>query len=85
MALYAFYDIISKIVFKYRYKIMSELNSFCLQNNVMLKNGDDACDGAYSVNFLSDSELLDLGSAFNHCLSLGTCALIKQYAKHFHA
>ena len=60
-----------------------ELNSFCLLNNVMLKNGEDARDGSYSVNFLNDSELLDLGSAFNHCLSLGTCALIKQYAKHF--
>ena len=35
--------------------------------------------------FLSDSTLLDLGSAFNHYLSLGTCALVKQYAKHFHA
>ena len=66
-------------------QIISELNSFCLQNNVMLKNGDDACDGAYSVNFLNDSELFDLGSAFNHCLSLDTCALIKQYAKHFYA
>ena len=65
-------------------KIISELISFCLQNNVMLKNGDDACDRAYSVNFLNDSKLLDLGSAFNHCLSLGTCTLIKQYAKHFH-
>ena len=43
----------------------------------MLKNGEDACDGAYSVNFLDDSELLDLRFAFNHCLSLGTCALIK--------
>ena len=51
----------------------------------MLKNGEDACDGAYSVNFLNDSELLDLGSAFNNYLSLGTYALIKQYAKHFHA
>ena len=29
------------------------------------------------MNFLDDSELLDLGSAFKHCLSLGTCALIK--------
>ena len=48
-------------------KIISELNSFCLQNNVILKkNGDDACDRAYSVNFLNDSELLDLGSTFNH-------------------
>ena len=43
----------------------------------MLKNGEDACDGAYSVNFLNDSEVLDLGSTFNHCLSLGTYALIK--------
>ena len=50
----------------------------------MLKNGEDVCDGAYSVNFLNESELLDLGLAFNHCLSLGTYALIKQYAKHFH-
>ena len=74
-----------QIVFRYRYKIISELNSFCLQNNVMLKNGENACDGAYSVNFLNDYELLDLGSAFNHYLSLGTSALIKQYAKHFHA
>ena len=54
-----------------------ELNSFCLQNNVMLENDENACDGAYSVNFLDDSELLDLGSTFNPCLSLGTCALIK--------
>ena len=57
--------------------------AFCLQNNVMLKNGEDACGISYSVNFLNDSELLDLGSAFNHCLSLSICALIKQYAKHF--
>ena len=43
----------------------------------MLENDEDACDGVYSVNFLDDSELLDLESAFNHCLSLGTCVLIK--------
>ena len=49
------------------------------------KNGEDACDGAYSMNFLDDSELLDPRSAFDHCLSLGTSALIKQYAKHFHS
>ena len=42
----------------------------------MLKNSKDACDGAYSVNFLND-ELLNLGSTFNHSLSLDTCALIK--------
>ena len=63
-------------------KIILELNSFCLKNNVMLKNGEDACDEAYSMNFLNDSELLDFGFAFNQCLSLGTCALIKQYSKH---
>ena len=65
-------------------KIISKLNSFCL-NNVMLKNGKDACNEAYFVNFLNDSELLDLGFVFIHCLSLGTCALITQYANHFHA
>ena len=85
MAFYVVYNIISKIVFRYRYKNNFGVELLLLQNNVMLKNGEDVCDGAYSVNFLSDSELLDLGSAFNHCLSLGTCALIKQYAKHFHA
>ena len=52
---------------------------------MLKKNGEDARDGAYSMNFLDDFELLDLGSDFNHCLSLGTCSLIKQYAKHFHA
>ena len=50
----------------------------------MLKNGEDACDGAYSVNFLNDSKLLNLGFSFNHYLSHGTCALIKQYAKHLY-
>ena len=85
MAYYVIYNMTSKTVFRYRYKIILELNSVCLQNNVMLKNGEDACDGAYSVNFLNDSELLDLGSTFNHCLSLGTSALIKKNAKHFHA
>ena len=73
MAFYVVYNIISKI----GTKIILELNSFCLQNDVMLKNGEDVCDGAFFVNFLSDSELLDLGSAFNHYLSLGTYALIK--------
>ena len=86
MAFYAIYNIISKIKFRYRYKIISELNSFCLQNNVMKKkNGEDACDGAYSVNFLDDFELLDLGSAFNHYQSLSTCALIKTIRNHYHA
>ena len=43
----------------------------------MLENDENACAGAYSVNFLDGSELLDLGSAFNPCLSLGTYSLIK--------
>ena len=70
MAFYVVYNMISKIVFRYGIKIILELNSFCLQNNVMLKNGEDVCDGAYFVNFLNDSELLDLGFAFNHCLRI---------------
>ena len=41
------------------------------------RNEVNAYVGAYSVNFLDDSELLDLGSTFNHRLSLGTCALIQ--------
>ena len=51
----------------------------------MLKNGEDACDGEHSMNFLNDFERLDLGFAFNHYQSLGAYALLKQYAKHFHA
>ena len=85
MPFYAIYSIISKSYLDISTKIILELNSFCLQNIVMLKNSEDACDEAYYVNFLNDSELLDLGSAFNHYLSLGTWALLKQYAKHFHA
>ena len=90
MTFYAVYNIISKIVFKYRYKNNFGVQFFlftkqCHAKKKKKKKGKDAYDGAYSVNFLNDSELLDLGSAFNHCLSLGTCTLIKQYAKHFHA
>ena len=77
MVFYAIYNIISKSYLDIGTKVISELNSFCLQNNVMLKSGEDACDGAYSMSFLNDFELLDLESAFNHCLSLGTWALIK--------
>ena len=78
MEFYAIYNIISKIVFRYRYKnnFGVELLLFIKQCHAQ-KNGEDACDGAYFVNFLNDSELLDLGSAFNHYLSFGTYALIK--------
>ena len=78
MAFYFVYNIISKTYSDIGTKIISELNSFCLQNNIMLKNGEDAFDISYSVNLVNESELLDLRSAFNYCLSLDTCALIKQ-------
>ena len=87
MAFYVVYNIISKIVFRYRYKInfRFELPFVCKTISCSKENGEDACDGAYFMNFLDDSELLDLGFAFDHYVSLGTCALIKQYAKHFQA
>ena len=87
MEFYAVYNIISKIVYEYRYKnnFEVELPFVYKKKYHVKKNGEDECEGAYSVNFLDDSELLEPGSTFDHCLSLGTCALIKQYAKHFHA
>ena len=57
------------------YKMDVQSSNCFYKISMLKKNGED--DGAYSVNFLDDSELLDLGSAFDHCLSLGTCALIK--------
>ena len=56
---------------------VSEFKLFLQNISIKKKNGVNAYVGAYSVNFLDDSDLLDLGSTFNHCLSLGTCALIK--------
>ena len=78
MAFYAVYNVISKIVFRYRYENNFGVELLLFTKNCHAKkNGEDACDGAYSVNLLDDSELLDLGSAIKHCLSFGTCALIK--------
>ena len=76
MAFYAVYNIISKIIINYKYKINFgvELLLFTKQ---CIQNGEDVCNGAYSMIFLDDSELLDLGFAFKQCLLLGTCALIK--------
>ena len=46
---------------------MDVQSSNCFYKISMFKrNGVNAYDRAYSVNFLNDSELLDLGSAFNH-------------------
>ena len=85
MACYTVYNIMSKIIFKYRHKNNFGVELLLFTKQCHAQNGEDACDGSYSVNFLNDPELFDLGSAFNHCLSLGTYELIKQYAKHFHA
>ena len=77
MSFYVVYNIISKIVFRYRYKNNFVVELLLFTKQCHAKNGEDGCDGAYSVKFLNDSELLYLGSTLNHCLSLGTCALIK--------
>ena len=77
MAFYVVYNIISKIVIEYKYKNTFGVELFLFTKQCHVQNGEDACNGAYFVNLLDDSELLDLGSAFKHCLSLGTCALIK--------
>ena len=77
MAFYAIYNIISKIVIGYKYKNNFEVEILLFTKQCHVQNGEDACNGAYFVNLLDDSKLLDLGSAFKHCLSLGTCALIK--------
>ena len=85
MAFYAIYNIISKTIIRYKYKNNFGVELLLFTKQCHVQNGEDACNGAYSVIFLDDSELLDLGFTFDHYLSLGTCALIKQYAKHFHA
>ena len=59
------------------YKIDVQSLNYFYKISMFKRNGVNAYVRAYSVNFLDDSELLDLGSAFSHCLSLGTCALIK--------
>ena len=59
------------------YKIDVQSSNYFYKISVFKRNGVNAYVGAYSVNFLDDSKLLDLGFAFNHCLLLGTCALIK--------
>ena len=77
MAFYAVCNIISKIVIGYKYKNNFGVQLLLFTKQCHVQNGEDACNEAYSVNLLDDSELLDLGSSFKHCLSFGTCALIK--------
>ena len=59
------------------YKIDVQSSNYFYKISVFKRNGVNSYVRTYFVNFLDDSELLDLGSVFNHCLSLGTCALIK--------
>ena len=63
----------------------SEFKMFLQKTKVKKKHDMNAQVGSYSAIPFYDSTLLDLGSAFDHYLSLSTCALVKQYANHFHA
>ena len=77
MAFYVVSNIMSKIVIGYKYKNNFGVELFLFTKQCHVQNDEDACNRAYSVNLLDESEFLDLGSAFKHCLSLGTCALIQ--------
>ena len=85
---YNFHKGISSL-FKMIYNIDVQGSNCFYKTSMFKRNGVNAYDGAYSVNFLNDSELLNLRSAFNHYQSLCTWALIKKkkkkYSKHFHA
>ena len=74
-------------LFKLIYKIdIQSSKCFCKISKFKKKTWNECTCRSILRNFLLyDSTLLDLGSAFDHYLSLGTCALVKQYAKHFHA
>ena len=65
------------MVIGYKYKNNFGVELFLFTKQCHVQNVEVACNGAYSVNFLDDSELLDLGFALKHYLSLDTCALIK--------
>ena len=63
-------------------------SSKCFFYNIKVQKktwNECTCRSILQNFLLYDLTLLDLGSAFDHYLSLGTCALVKQYAKHFHA
>ena len=64
----------------------SEYKCFCKISKFKKKTWNECTCRIILRNFLHyDLTLLDLGSAFDRYLSLDTCALVKQYAKHFHA
>ena len=77
MAFYAVYNIIFKIVIKYKYKNNFGVELLLFTKQCHVQNGEDACNRAYFVIFLDDSKILDLGFAFDHYLSIDNCALIK--------
>ena len=77
MAFYDIYNITSKIVIRYKYKNNFGVELLLFTKQCHVQNGEDACNGTYSVNLLDDFELLDLGFAFKRCLLLGICTLIK--------
>ena len=64
----------------------SEFKLFLQNINIQKKTRNECTCRSVLRNFLLyDSTLLDLKSAFDYYLSLGICALVKQYAKYFHA
>ena len=74
-------------LFKLIYKIdIQSSKCFCKISKFKKKTWNECTCRSILRNFLlCDLTLLDLRLAFDHYLSLGTCALVKQYAKHFHA
>ena len=74
-------------LFKLIYKIdIQSSKCFCKISKFKKKTWNECTCRSILRNFLLyDLTLLDLGSTFDHYLSLCTCALVKQYAKHFHA
>ena len=74
-------------LFKLIYKIVIQSSKcFCKISKFKKKTWNECTCRSILRNFLLyDLTLLDLRSAFDHYLSLDTCALVKQYAKHFNA
>ena len=61
MEFYVVYNIITKIVFRYRYKNNFGVELLLFTKQCHAQNGEDAYDGAYFMNFLNDSEHPTLG------------------------
>ena len=73
MAFYAVYNIISKSYSDIGTKIILKLNSFCLQNNViMLINSEDACNGALIRVLIGFPESTKFIPNASYCHSMAT-------------